>query len=226
MNHSGDHSNSIIQQNRQAYSRIAADWQRRQDTDFDHDFHERCRELFLKHLKGRRVLDAGCGLGLDSLAFASCGLEVTAADIVPEFLVEIRSITQEVRPVAMDITAPCFRGESFDGIYLCASFLHIPHDLSGPAISAFERILAPGGILFIGHVSSDRGLSEYQVDDLLIESNPALCFCHPPQELGLILNAAGFELLALEQYQPSKYPSPCAVRNSLTPYQIVAGKNS
>jgi SAM-dependent methyltransferase len=224
MNPSGNHSNPIIQQNRQAYSRIAAEWRRRQDTDFDHDFHERCRTLFLKHLKGRRVLDAGCGLGLDSLAFASRGLAVTAADIVPEFLVEIRSMAQEVRPVAMDLTTLCFRDESFDGIYLSASFLHVPHDLSGLTISAFERILAPGGILFVGHVSSDKGLRGYQVDDLLIQNNPALCFCHPPQELGLMLNAAGFKLLALEQYQPSKYPSPCAVRNSLTPYQLVAGK--
>lgn len=224
MNHPGNHSNPIIQQNRQAYSRIAAEWLRRQDTNFDHDFHERCRKLFLKYLKGRRVLDAGCGLGLDSLAFASCGLEVTAGDIVPAFLAGIQSMAQEIRPVAMDITAPCFRDESFDGIYLCASFLHVPHDLSGPTISDFAKILAPGGILFIGHVSSEKGLSGYQVDDLLIQNNPALCFCHPPQELGLMLNAAGLELLALEQYRPSECPSPCTVWNSLTPYQIVVGK--
>ena len=46
MNHSGKHSNPIIRQNRQAYSRIAAEWLRRRDTDFDHAFHDRCRELF------------------------------------------------------------------------------------------------------------------------------------------------------------------------------------
>ncbi len=224
MNHSGKHSNPIIRQNRQAYSRIAAEWLRRRDTDFDHAFHDRCRELFLKHLKGRRVLDAGCGLGFDSLAFAAHGLAVTAADIVPEFFAGMPSPPHEISSVAMDISAPCFRDGSFDGIYLFASFLHIPRDLSGPTISAFERLLAPGGVLFIGHVSSDKGLTEYQVDNLLIENNPAQCFCHPPRELESMLNAAGFALLALEQYRPAQYPSPCAAQNGLAPYQVVAGK--
>jgi SAM-dependent methyltransferase len=224
MTPSANHSNPVIQKNREAYSRIVGEWLKRQDTDFDFDFHERCRNLFLKYLEGRRVLDAGCGLGFDSSAFAMYGLEVTAADIVPEFLVEIQSVTQGVRPVAMDLTAPCFRESSFDGIFACASFLHVPHELSRPTIEAFKKILAPGGILFLGHVSSSKGLRSYQVDDLLIPNNPALCFCHTQQEMISMLNFAGLRVLDSEQYHPSKYPSPCAARNSLSPYQIVAGR--
>jgi SAM-dependent methyltransferase len=224
MTHLRNPSNPAIRQNRTAYSRIADEWRKRRDADFDRDFHERCRALFLKHLKGHRVLDAGCGLGLDSSAFTSCGLQVTAADIVPEFLIRIQSRTQGIELVAMDLTASCFREASFDGIFACASFLHVPHELSGSTISAFERVLAPGGTLFLGHVSSSQDLRSYQVDDLLIENNPALCFCHTQQEIVSMLNAAGLRILALEQHRPSKYPSPCAVRNSLNPYQVVAVK--
>jgi 2-polyprenyl-3-methyl-5-hydroxy-6-metoxy-1,4-benzoquinol methylase len=224
MTHSRNDSNPIILQNRTAYCRIADEWQKRQATDYDHDIHERCRTLFLKHLGGSRVLDAGCGLGLDSLAFASCGLQVTAADIVPEFLVNLGSRSHDIRLVSMDIAASCFNEESFDGIFACASFLHVPHKLSGPTLSSFARMLAPGGVIFLSHVSSSAGLNSYQVDDLLIQDNPAFCFCHTQQELISMLNTAGLRLLALEQYRPSKYPSPCAVRNSLDPYQIVAGR--
>jgi SAM-dependent methyltransferase len=124
----------------------------------------------------------------------------------------------------MDLTESCFREASFDGIYACASFLHVPHELSGSALSSFARILAPGGTLFLGHVSSSKGLKSYQVDDLLIQDNPAFCFCHSQQELILMLKDAGLTVLALAQYRPCKYPSPCAVRNSLDPYQIVAGR--
>lgn len=219
-----NHPNPVIQQNRAAYGRIAGEWRKRQDTEFDDDFHLRCRNLFIKHLKGRRVLDAGCGLGLDSSAFASCGLEVTAADIVPDFLVGIQSMAQVVRLVTMDLTASCFRESSFDGIFTCASFLHVPHELSRPTIEAFERTLAPGGILFLGHVSSSKGLGSYQVDDLLIRNNPALCFCHPQEEMVSMIEEAGMKVLALEQNHPSKHPSPCAAQNDLEPYQIVAGK--
>lgn len=224
MTHRENALNAAILQNRVAYSRIAAEWRKRKETDFDHGFHERCRELFINHLKGRRVLDAGCGLGLDSAAFASRGLEVTAADIVPGFLAGIRLMTEEIRTVAMDLTAPCFRDGSFDGIFAFASLLHVPLDLSRPTLSAFEKMLAPGGVIFIGHVSSDKGLRVYSVEDLLIKDNPALCFCHAPEELAGMLTASGYKILALEYYRPSGEPSACAVRHGLKPYQIVAGK--
>lgn len=217
-------SNPVIQQNRAAYSRIAGEWLKRQDTEFDDYFHRRCRNLFIKHLKGRRVLDAGCGLGLDSSAFVSCGLEVTAADIVPDFLMGIQSMAQDVRLVAMDLTASCFRESSFDGIFACASFLHVPHELSRLTIETFEKILAPGGILFLGHVSSSKGLRCYQVDDLLIRNNPAFCFCHTQEEMVSMIEEAGMKVLALEQNHTSKHPSPCAAQNGLEPYQMVAGK--
>ena len=86
-------------------------------------------------------------MGLDGSAFALCGLQVTAVDIVPEFLAGIQSMSQGVGLVAMDLAAPCFREASCDGIFACASFLYVPHELSGQTISSFARILAPGGAL-------------------------------------------------------------------------------
>jgi 2-polyprenyl-3-methyl-5-hydroxy-6-metoxy-1,4-benzoquinol methylase len=222
---SGNDSNSIIRQNRIAYSRIADEWQERKSADFDDDFHERCRALFLEHLKGPRVLDAGCGLGLDSYAFASQGLQVTATDIVPEFPINIHAHAHDIQSVAMDLTATCFREESFDGIFACASFLHVPHEFSRSTLHSFAKILAPGGILFLNHVNSSKGLNSYQVDDLLIQDNPAFCFCHSQKELRSMLADAGLTVLASAQFSPGKYPSPCAIRNSLNPYQIVACKS-
>jgi 2-polyprenyl-3-methyl-5-hydroxy-6-metoxy-1,4-benzoquinol methylase len=214
----------VIRRNRLAYGRIAAEWEKRQEEDYDHDFHKRCRALFLSHLKGVRVLDAGCGLGLDSLAFAAAGLQVTASDIAEEFLSLIRRKEPRIDLAAMDLTAPCFRDGCFDGIFACASLLHVPHELVGRVLSEFARMLASGGILFLHHVGSSQGLRSYCVDDLLVSDNPAICYCHAEQELSALVASVGLHLLAVGRCKPRKHPSPCAVRNSLVPYQLVAEK--
>ena len=219
-----DDPKAVIGQNRLAYRRIAAEWEMRQEKDYDHAFHDRCRALFLSLLKGVRVLDAGCGLGLDSLAFAAAGLQVTASDIVAEFLAMIRSKTPGIDVAVMDMTAPCFRAESFDGIFACASFLHVPREMAGPTLAGFARMLSPGGILFLHHVESSQGLPGYRVDELLVPDNPAICFCHEEQELTALLAAAGLRVLAVSRFQPCRHPSPCAAEHGLVPYQLIAGR--
>ncbi len=219
-----DDPKSVIRRNRRAYGRIAGEWERRQKKDYDRGFHDQCRALFLSHLKGVRVLDAGCGLGLDSLAFAEAGLQVTASDIAEEFLTAIRRKAPRIGLAAMDITAPCFRDGCFDGIFACASFLHVPHELARETLAAFARMLASGGVLFLHHVGSLRDLRSYTVDDLLVSGNPAACYCHTEQELTALLAPTGLSVVAVGRIRPSGCPSPCAVLNSLVPYQVIACK--
>ncbi|MGE5487124.1 MAG: class I SAM-dependent DNA methyltransferase [bacterium] len=218
-------SEDIVRRNRTAYSRIAAEWEKRQTTAYDRAFHDRCRAEFLLHLKGNRVLDIGCGLGLDTEAFAAAGLRVVAADIVTEFLEIVKRRTSAASVVAVDMTALCFRAESFDGIYGLASFLHVPRDLAPAVLAGFARMLAPGGILFLHHVEAADGRTGYVVDDLLIKNNPALCFCHPREELTYMLAAAGLRVISQTDHRPDRYPSESAARYGLTPYQLIAARN-
>lgn len=224
MNPGGEGSRSSIAQNRRAYQRIAAEWSDRQERDYDHEFHERCRALFLEHLRGSRVLEVGCGLGLDSQAFAAAGLRVVASDLVIEFLEIVRRRAPGIPAAAMDMTARCFRAACFDGVYASASLLHVPPALVPETLAGFASLLAPGGVVFIHHVMSRRGLSSYRVDDLLIDNNPAVCYCHEPERLAALLEKAGLNVHAIGWLQPRTFPSPCAVRESLVPYQVVAGK--
>jgi len=124
----------------------------------------------------------------------------------------------------MDMPAPCFRDQAFDGIFTCASFLHVPPELVPATLQGFARMLTPGGVLFLHHVASSQGLTSYCVDDLLIKDNPAICFCHSEEAMSSLLEAAGLQVLARHKLQPQRYPSPCAERNSLVPYQMVAIK--
>ena len=82
-------------------------------------------DYFIMHLdKGSKILDLGCGTGRDSYVFKGLGYDVVAID-GSQKMCEIASklIGQEV--LLVDIRMLDFKN-LFDGIWACASLLHIP----------------------------------------------------------------------------------------------------
>ena len=86
----------ITAANQAAYRHIVDIWAEKWDAQ-DEQYHGPVRDLLLKHCPGKKILDIGCGLGRDSLFFASRGYDVTATDIVDGFLPGIRENNPEVR---------------------------------------------------------------------------------------------------------------------------------
>ena len=71
-----------------------------------------------------RVLDAGCGSGRDAKAFADRGFTVDAFDASPE-LAKLAS-TLIGQPVEVMSFADFDRHQMYDGIWACASLIHVP----------------------------------------------------------------------------------------------------
>jgi ubiquinone/menaquinone biosynthesis C-methylase UbiE len=106
---------------------------------------------FVGNLKGKKVLDAGCGDGYWSRIFAKQGAKVIGVDLSSMMLEKAR---QEEEKEELSITykkcsftdLSCFENESFDVIF---SFMAL---MDGPdcdkATKAFFRILRPEGDLF------------------------------------------------------------------------------
>jgi superfamily II DNA or RNA helicase/HKD family nuclease/2-polyprenyl-3-methyl-5-hydroxy-6-metoxy-1,4-benzoquinol methylase len=106
------------------------------------------RSKFLAHVRaGGHILDAGCGSGRDAKAFAQQGFQVTAFDASPAlahlaaehcgFVVHVRTF-DDVDEV-----------EVYDGIWCCASLLHVPAAGMPLTLRALWRALRPGGALYI-----------------------------------------------------------------------------
>ena len=104
-------------------------------------------EPFLKRvLQGGNILDAGCGSGRDSLAFKKMGYQVTAID-GSKALCKLASeyIGQEVLNVRFQDLE--FENE-FDGIWACATLLHVPSSELPQVVGKLKRALKKNGVIY------------------------------------------------------------------------------
>lgn len=121
---------------------------------------------------GGRVLDVGCGSGRDALAFAQRGNQVTAFDASPE-LAQLAAQHTGL-PVAtanvLHLQGPGSLGlpphTRFDGIWACASLLHLPEADQARAWQALWALLAPGGVAYASYKLGDDAQPSERVDTL------------------------------------------------------------
>ena len=114
---------------------------------------------FLSQLKDNaHILDAGCGSGRDSLFFLKQGYQVTAIDAAKE-LVKLSSklLGQEVLQLRFQELE--FE-EEFDGIWACASLLHISRDEIDDVLERFSRALVKGGVIYMSFKYGDKEVYE------------------------------------------------------------------
>jgi SAM-dependent methyltransferase len=105
------------------------------------------------------IFDVGCGSGRDSALFLSRGYRVTAIDASPAMvrIAEARGVPAKV----MTFDRISYRNE-FNGVWACASLLHVP---KGEILSVLERLyrsLKSGGTLF---ATLKEGRGERIIDD-------------------------------------------------------------
>ena len=142
---------------------------------------------------GAAVLDLGCGPGHDAAELSARGLRVTAFDPARGLLNEAMHHTSLTgRLVQGDARALPFATGSFDGVWTCASLLHVPKRDVGRALAEVFRVLKPGGILFTS--MSEGG----QVGAIPVESNGLsrrLYYYHREQTWAALVSGAGFDVI-------------------------------
>lgn len=111
---------------------------------------ESIRSRFLSYLPtGCRILDFGCGTGRDSKAFLDLGHAVTAIDGSEALCRIARSLT------GLPVRCLDFRGykpeegEVYEGIWACASLLHLQKNELLPVMNVLSQALIPGGAFYV-----------------------------------------------------------------------------
>ncbi|ODR82245.1 ubiquinone biosynthesis methyltransferase UbiE [Haladaptatus sp. W1] len=127
---------------------------------------------------GARIADVGCGPGWESATFAERGHEVVGIDLTPNFLRAAREVAPAADFAQMDMRRLGFESDSFDGLWACASFLHVPREDAPDTLETFRRVLRPGGVCLLsvkhgdGEMSGDvyeedgRRFTLYRADEL------------------------------------------------------------
>ncbi|AVR87517.1 DUF3427 domain-containing protein [Thauera aromatica] len=106
------------------------------------------RSRFLAHVPmGGLILDAGCGAGRDSKAFLEAGFRVRAFDASAE-LVRLAQI-HIGQPVAVRRFEDVTERSHYDGIWACASLLHVVDADLPFMLARLWAGLKPGGVFYL-----------------------------------------------------------------------------
>ena len=110
----------------------------------DQDMSE-IRTEFLNLLEeGDTILDLGCGSGRDSLIFYELGYDVTAMDASEE-MCKLAEIHTGLEVLHMTFEEMDF-DSVFDGIWACASLLHVPEKELSDILTKIARASGESGI--------------------------------------------------------------------------------
>ena len=121
---------------------------------------------FLKQVKpAGKILDAGCGSGRDTKYFLNKEYTVTALDASDEMVHLSTELTGQ-ETLKMTFQEINFN-EEFDGIWACASLLHISKAEIDDVLNKLVKALKPKGILF---ASFKYGETESMKEDRLFNS--------------------------------------------------------
>ena len=106
------------------------------------------RNRFTQKLNpGASILDLGCGSGRDTKAFLQLGFQVTAVD-GSENLCRIASEYTGI-PVRKMLFHELNETEKYDGIWACASILHVPRLSLPDILERMKKAVRGNGIIYV-----------------------------------------------------------------------------
>ena len=105
-------------------------------------------DIFLSYLDNNaHILDAGCGSGRDSKVFIEKGYRVTSFDSSKE-IVKLAShyVGQQVKLMGF---SQLDETDTYDGIWCCASLLHVPKNKLFDSMLLLSKALKKKGIMYV-----------------------------------------------------------------------------
>ena len=125
------------------------------------------RKKFASYLPGEaRVIDMGCGSGRDVMAFSDMGHDAAGLDGAKELL-KLAEERLGIKTVVADMSE-YIAASPYDGIWCCASLIHLNDEEKARFFRNLDRNLKPGGALFI---SVKEGIETGRDSDGVYTSN-------------------------------------------------------
>ena len=189
---------NIVELTRFTYATMARQYA---ETWFNDPAVESILERFLRKIdRNGAVLDVGCGPGRDVHAISKMGVIAVGIDNCEEMLSEARKRVPNGSFRRMDMRFTVYPQNAFAGLWVCASFHHLPTSESLPTLREFRRILQPGGVLCISVKLADASTPQQSQS----EHNGIYTKHFRRDEFTCMLDEADFEILESETSTSSK----------------------
>ncbi|XQW84884.1 class I SAM-dependent methyltransferase [Thalassotalea piscium] len=115
---------------------------------------ENIYQHFIPHLKhGDLIVDAGCGSGRDALYFKSLGFNVEAFDASIALAKKAEKLINQ--PVSVTTFEHFTLPSLANGIWCCASLLHVSKDKLLASLSNLDNQLVSGGVMYVSFKYGD-----------------------------------------------------------------------
>jgi ubiquinone/menaquinone biosynthesis C-methylase UbiE len=172
---------------RKGYDEIAEEYHANRNR-FDHG--KELKEFAALLPKNAEVLDVGCGAGVPVARFlVDCGFRVTGIDFSENMLKLARKNVPKAVFIKKDMNKLDFAENSFDGLAVFYSIIHVPREKHFSLFESFHRILKPEGVMLVC-----MGPDEWEATDEYLGTTMFWSQYSPEKSLRLVKNA-GFQII-------------------------------
>jgi len=148
-------------------------------------------EFLAKLPKAGKVLDVGSGPGQFSKYMMDKGFEVEGVDFSREMVATAQKMVPGVKFQYVDMRLLNFENNSFDGLLIAYSLIHIPSEDIPATLKGFNRVLKSGGYLLI---IAQEGEADKLVDEPFMPSEKMFFNFFTKERLATLLEKAGFNV--------------------------------
>lgn len=152
--------------------------------------------------KNGKILDVGCGPGKDSHYIVSKGFDVVGIDLSEEMIKIAKKNFPEIDFRVMDMRRMHFENESFDGVFVAFSLIHLPKKEVLSTLNKLHGVLKKEGIVYVAVQEGES--KEIFLTEPLKPHEKIFLNLFSTEEIKSLVKKAGFFIIAEHKRKPEK----------------------